>query len=183
MNFLRHANRLRLCSFSVLATCLPGAALANNIGENVAWQFSTTGDKVNRAVLEDMRLKRSSGYYSAPVYNTTIDRQYNCTVSSVSTGNQGVSSAVGTSSSAQGNKADAAGNSDTTAIDVASANASASASGTQKNLGAVNATTVGGVSNSTKTSAYQVLNTEQGNSGAQSSAVSGSMACQFAAQN
>ena len=45
----------------VLALLSPTAALANNVGENVGWQFQTTADKVNKAYLEDLRQKKQNG--------------------------------------------------------------------------------------------------------------------------
>ena len=39
------------------------AAFANNVGENYAWQFQTSADKVNQAVIQDMIQKKKSGYY------------------------------------------------------------------------------------------------------------------------
>ena len=63
-------------------SCVAIEAMANNVGENHAWQFETTTDKVNKAAITDMIEKKKSDYYAAPIYNTNIERQYNCSVAS-----------------------------------------------------------------------------------------------------
>lgn len=96
--------------FSVIAALsIPTAAIANNLGENAGWQFSTTADKVNMAYLEDLRQKNLNGYYAAPVYTTNIARQYNCSIASTATGNQASNSTVGNSPSTTGHSSSATG--------------------------------------------------------------------------
>lgn len=178
----------------VLARCVPMAALvataiapqavlANSVGENVAWQFQTSADKINRAAIEDIRQKKQSGYYAAPVYNTTIDRQYNCNVSSVAAGSQGTSTAIGNSPSSAGHSASSTGNTDTASLTPGFGASTSSLSGSQTNAGEVNAGASGSVETVVDGNSYQTLNTTQDNSGAQSASVSASNACQFASPN
>ena len=54
----------------------PVPALANNYGESLAWQFKTSTDRANQAVLLDLIAKKRGGYYAAPVYTTNVARQY-----------------------------------------------------------------------------------------------------------
>lgn len=159
------------------------AVLANNLGENYAWQFQTTTDKVNRAYLEDLRQKMQSGYYAAPVYNTYIDRQYNCSVSSLATGNDSASTAIGNSPSASGHSVSSTGNTDTTDFQQGSNSASSSVNGSQSNSGEVESGASGEIETSVRGNTYQTLNTDQVNSGDQAASVTASNACQFAALN
>ena len=87
----------------VLSTSM--AAMANDYGESRAWQFETSADKANKAVLEDMRLRKKGGYYDSfqNIYNTTnttnIERQVNCNVAATATGNNGNNAMDGSASS------------------------------------------------------------------------------------
>jgi hypothetical protein len=65
--------KLVLGAFSMAA--MASSAAANNVGENYAWQFPTTADKLNRALIQDIIEKKRGGYYSPPTYITNIDRQ------------------------------------------------------------------------------------------------------------
>jgi len=178
------SRRPALTVFAVLlGVVLPGAAVANNVGESIAWQFETTADKLNRAAIEDLRLKRLSGYYAAPIYNTYIDRQYNCSVTSTATGNDSVKSAVGNSPSSGGNSASALGNNDSTSMSPGFGSQGSSVTGNQTNEGEVESSARGNVSTSVRGDTFQTLNTAQDNSGNQSANVSASNACQFGALN
>ena len=163
--------------------CLPGGAQANNINENAAWQFETSADKVNKAYLEDMRQKRRNGYYAAPVYNTYIDRQYNCSVSSSAVGNTASSTAIGNSPSTTGHSSVATGNDNTTTTNSGFGSGSGSTSANQGNSGDVDAGASGNQSNSVRGSHQQALNTDQVNSGNQDASVTGATACQYGALN
>lgn len=167
----------------LLSAALPGAAVANNVSESIAWQFETTADKLNRAAIEDLRLKRLSGYYAAPIYNTYIDRQYNCSVTSTATGNDSVKSAVGNSPSSGGNSASSLGNNDSTSMSPGFGSQDSSVTGNQTNEGEVESSARGDVSTSVRGDTFQTLNTAQDNSGNQSANVSASNACQFGALN
>lgn len=48
---------------------LTWSAGANDFDKNDAWRFQAGSDPTNRAFVEDFRIKQSSGFYSAPVYN------------------------------------------------------------------------------------------------------------------
>lgn len=171
---------LLACVVTVFPT---GSALANNVGENYSWQFETTNDKVNRAYLEDMRQKKQSGYYAAPVYNTYIDRQYNCSVSSSALGNQSSSTAIGNSPTASGHNASSTGNTGTTDVQQGSSPTTSSVSGSQSNTGEVESSASGEIETTVRGDTYQALNSDQNNSGDQSASVTASNACQFGAIN
>ncbi len=89
---------------AALATvCFP--ALANGIGQNSTWDFTSSSEKsIRNTALETVERKRS-GYYDAvkPVYNTTnisnIQRQYNCSLTASSAGNSGTNSTTASTSS------------------------------------------------------------------------------------
>ena len=181
-DFLRSGLVTPLVIIGLLA---PGQmAFANNLGENYAWQFQTTGDKVNRAYLEDMRQKKQSGYYAAPIYNTYIDTQYNCSVSSSATGNDSATTAIGNSPTASGHDASSVGNTDTTDFQQqGSSSATNNVSEQQNNTGKIVSRASGEIETTVRGDTFQTLNTDQVNSGDQSASVSGSNACQFAAVN
>ncbi len=75
-----------------LALATSGVA-ANNLGENTVWGFPATVDKTNKTTTLDQVEKKKAGYYDAlrPVYNYTtyIERQFNCSVSALTTANTG----------------------------------------------------------------------------------------------
>jgi hypothetical protein len=129
-----------------------------------------------------MILRRRGGYYSAPVYTTNIDHQYNCTISAAATGNQGSTSAVANSPSTSGAAVSATGNSNVSDIDGFGDESGDSAENdnTQTNSGRVGARVSGSTSTSVRGSASQVLNTTQTNSGAQTASVQGASGCSFA---
>lgn len=162
-------------SLALLAT----PVLANNVGENGAWQFQTTADQVNRAAIQDMIQKRKSGYYAAPVYTTTIDRQYNCNVAATAQGNQGTNSTIANSPTTSGNSASALGNSNDTHVGYGGG----SADSAQHNSGSVGSSVNGSTSSSVHGWADQALNSTQTNSGDQYASVDGSSACAFGALN
>lgn len=170
-------------SLLVVALLAPASAFANNIGENGGWQFQTTTDMVNKAYLENMRQQKANGYYAQPVYNTYIDRQYNCSVTSTATGNQASSSAVANSPSTTGHSTSSTGNSSSTSQASASTTASSSTNTGQTNAGWVSSGASGDISTSVSGDNYQALNTQQTNSGAQTASVSGATACQYSALN
>lgn len=92
------------------------AAQANSLGENAAWQFNSSADKVNKAYLEEMRQKKLNGQYSAPVFTTNIDKQFNCNLTASATGNLGTNGMSNGGPSASGNLANATGNDSTTDV-------------------------------------------------------------------
>ncbi len=65
---------------------IAGPAFARGANENAPWQNEATAEKANRADLEDLRLKRTSAFYSAPTYTATIGAQYNCSVNASASG-------------------------------------------------------------------------------------------------
>lgn len=163
---------------------LSAVAWANNLGENVAWQFQTSADKVNAAAVQDLIQKRKSGYYAAPVttnnYSTHIGRQYNCEVSANATGNQGNNSTVANSPNNSGASTQSTGNANSSEVGNRGA---ATVDSTQANSGAVGAETVGNTNSYVAGTAWQALNSNQSNSGAQTASVAGSTACVYGALN
>ena len=164
-----------------VATLLASPAFANGPCENIGWQFQTSADKVNQAAVQDMIQKRKSGYYAAPVYNTNIERQYNCNVAATSQGNQGTNSTIANSPSTSGNSASAIGNSNDT--NVGGYRGGSLADSDQNNSGSVGSSVNGSTSTSVRGSASQALNSDQTNSGDQYANVEGSSACQFGTLN
>ena len=177
---LLHSKRMLVAA---LLVALPAeTAWAGNYGESVAWQFQTTNDKANLAFIQDLILKRQSGYYAPPIYTTNIDRQFNCNVTASSVGNNGTNSTVANSPSTSGANADATGNSNSTDIHGGSTPGSA-VNGTQGNSGQISSTINGGTKSYVRGDAWQALNSTQTNSGNQTSNVNGSTACTFGALN
>jgi hypothetical protein len=154
-------------------------ASANNVGENAAWQFQTSADKVNQAALQDMIQKRKSGYYAAPTYTTNIGRQYNCNVTATAQGNSGSNSAIANSPSTSGASADSVGNENWTDSDGGGGNVGTG----QSNGGSVGSSVHGSTNTHVDGTATQALNSTQSNTGNQSAAVDGSSACAFGALN
>jgi hypothetical protein len=157
------------------------SVLANNVGENVAWQFQTPAERAALMYLEEVRQRGINGYYSAPVYNTYINDQYNCSVNSTATGNESASNAVANSPSTSGHNTDATGNLNDTTYDAGGPGDGSTETTTQGNSGAISAGASGGMSTSVRGDNFQALNTDQNNSGNQSATVNGSTACQYAA--
>lgn len=161
------------------------AVLANGVSENFAWQFETTQDKVNRAYLENLRQQKIGGYYNfaPPVYTTNIDKQYNCAVSATSTGNSSSSSASGASQGANGTSASSIGNTSSTDQFAGTSAAENGSTTDQQNTGKIVSGARGDVDVRANVDANQVLNTDQTNSGDQTSTVNGSTSCQFGLLN
>jgi predicted DNA-binding WGR domain protein len=169
----------------ILACALVSAPThANGLGENYSWQFQTQADRANRAFIEDMRQKRNSGYYAPPVYNTTIERQYNCNVSSTSTGNSGTNSTLAATPSTGGNSGSALGNNSQTAVDQAGLTATANLTEEQNNKGRVETNVRGNVSSNVEdNTTWQALNSDQQNTGNQTASIDSSTACAFGLLN
>jgi hypothetical protein len=164
----------------LLVVCAAPAA-ANNLGENSAWQFRTSADKANQAAILDMIARRQGGYYAAPIYNTNIARQVNCSVAASAVGNSDGQSAVANSPSVTGASSTSTGNAASSSVDEGRAGASSASQ--QSNTGAVTAGVTGGTNTSVRGTAWQALNSTQSNSGIQSASVQNSNACSFAALN
>lgn len=163
----------------VLAVIAVPFAMANGAGESAPWQFQTSADKVNQAVLQDMIQKRNMGYYTAPVYTTNIDRQINCNQSANATGNQSSQGAAALSPSNSGASSDATGNANTNAGGLGGGTSNSD----QGNSGSVGSNVNGNTSTTVSGSADQALNNGQDNSGNQTASVSGSTGCTFGVLN
>jgi len=167
-------------AFAAIAIA-PTHAFANNYGESVAWQFQTTADKVNQAIIQDLIQKRKHGMYAAPVYNTYVDKQFNCTVQSSAVGNSATNGQVGNSPTTSGAVSNAIGNTSTTDVHGGKLGSSSGTdvTGTQDNSGDIHSNIDGGTSTDVRGDVDQVLNNTQTNSGNQSASVSGSTGCAF----
>lgn len=172
----RSLSRMRRCASAalILSAVLTAPAYANNYGESYGWQFRTSADRANQAIVLDIMEKRRGGYYQAPTYATTIERQYNCGVTATSVGNEGSQSAVANSPSVSGPTALATGNDASTVL-----NGRGSSASSQSNSGEVSAGVIGSASASVSGSPIQALNSTQTNSGKQTAAVTGSSGCAF----
>jgi hypothetical protein len=182
------SRRSGLFAAAFLLILLPSqGALAGNYKESVAWQFQTTDDKVNLAIIEDLRQKKKNGFYAPPIYNTTnvthIDKQFNCGVTSSAIGNNGTNSTIANTASASGNTGKAIGNNNDTNV-LGKPPGGASVTGSQDNSGTITANVSGNSEVEVEDSkAWQVLNSDQNNTGNQSASVSGSTGCAFGALN
>jgi hypothetical protein len=155
---------------------------ANGLGENFDWQFRSTADKAAMVAMQDLIQKRKGGYYAAPVYNTKIDRQYNCNVAASGQGNNGSNSTVTHSPNTNGSVVTPTGNQNaTTTTGTPSFGGSSGVATDQTNTGAVSAALTGSTSTAVSGQAWQALNSDQSNSGAVVSSVTGSTACTFGA--
>lgn len=159
----------------------PVPAFANNYGESLAWQFMSPAERAAQIAMLDMIEKRRGGYYAAPIYNTTIARQYNCSISATATGNSGVQTALANSPTVTGATATATGNNSMTSIGAGRADTTVDSG--QTNSGAITSGVEGATSATVRGAAWQALNSSQTNSGDQSASVQASNACAFGALN
>jgi hypothetical protein len=185
---------------AVLAGIAP-PVWANGPGENTAWQFQTSQDKVNKGNIVDLIERKKGGYYDSfkvinnTTNNTTIDKQFNCSVTASSSGNTGSNGLAATTSSPTlnsngatnaGSAANAATNSGSRSglgIDQLTS-VSDAINNTQSNDGALSATVTGSTTSSSNGAvtagggtSSQVLNSSQSNLGQQLASVTGSTAC------
>jgi hypothetical protein len=170
-------------------------ALANNVGEDDAWNFQSGAARTMRATSLDMLEKQRAGYYNSVqmiVTNTTntyIQRQVNCSLAATTTGNSGTNGMNAYASSPSVSNANSVGASTSAngASNYALPGTSSGSGGlnnTQSNSGSLNSG-VSGSSSSGSTGAIsagggtasQALNTQQTSSGELSASVQGSTAC------
>lgn len=168
-------------SIALLGAFQAQPCFANNVGENIAWQFMTPAERANMIYIEEVRQRGINGFYSAPIYNTYIDDQYNCSVNSTATGNDSAANAVANSPSTTGHNSDATANENDTRYDNGGPGDESESSSLQHNAGAVAARTSGAMSTSVRGDNFQALNNYQSNTGNQSATVNGSTACEYAA--
>jgi len=185
----------------VLSLLMTMQVQANGYGESGSWGFQTQQDKVNKAYVLDMIEKKRNGYYNAIKstynYNTYIDKQVNCSLSSVTTGTSGsnglqasasspVLNNTGTTSTSAAANSASNGLSQSSLTGVFNTNATppGSLSNAQSSSGALNSS-ISGASNTASTGQVaanggttdQVLNSQQSNSGVLTSSISASTAC------
>lgn len=166
---------------AIAIASMASPALANNYGESLAWQFQTANDRAAQAAILALIEQRRSGYFAPPVYTTNIERQVNCSISAVATGNSGAQSAVANSPTTNGASSTAAGNSNSSTIGDRSGGATATSG--QSNAGPVSSGVTGSTTTQVQGVGWQALNSDQANSGNQSASVGGSNACAFGALN
>lgn len=167
---------LMLAAVGCLSLAMPVPAAANNVGENIAWQFQSSTDKVNRAYLEELRQRHMAG---PPIYNTYIDRQFNCNVNASALGNQGTNTTLASAATSPTVAGSSSANDNLTELgsEVAGKVNNEIA---QDNTGAISTSVTGTVTSSPSNQSTQALNSDQANSGAQSASVSSSSGCSFA---
>ncbi|MGF6211272.1 hypothetical protein [Comamonas sp. 4034] len=160
------------------------------LGESVPWQFQTSADRANRALVNDLVEKKKGGYYDAfkSTYITNIERQVNCNFQPTSAGNSSaadqannVASPVtnassGTSASSTGSSSESRDNLGRGGVSNNSqSNTGPITSGVQ---GSPSTTTTAPI-NSDRSNGQQDMQVAQNNSGNQTTNVNGSSACQF----
>jgi hypothetical protein len=176
--------RARLARLSwVIALCATPLcpALANNYGESASWQFAGPQDLAAQTAARDLVERRRSGVFAAPIYNTNIARQYNCSVSATAVGNDGAQSALANSPTTTGATSTATGNNSSSTI--TGDGSDATIADGQSNSGAVGSTLNGATTTHVIGAASQSLNSSQSNSGNQSANTSGANACAFGVLN
>jgi hypothetical protein len=150
--------------------------------DNDSWRFQSTAEASNRAFIEDMRMKRTSGFYSAPQYNTFIDTQnnFNCSNSASSAGNGGSNSATANTPNSNGASASSTGNQNTNSAGGTDSSYNPVLNSGQDNRGPVVSEVIGdSAADASGNATKQMLNTYQDNLGAQTSNIVGSNACAF----
>ena len=171
-----------LAAALALALCATApVASANNYGESASWQFATPGDLAAQAAARDLIERRRGGVFAAPIYNTNIARQYNCSVTATATGNSGLQSALANSPSITGANSTATGNNSSSSV--TGDGTEPTIGNDQLNGGAVTATLNGATTTTVQGTAWQALNSTQSNSGNQSASVTGANACAFGVLN
>lgn len=171
-----------LLHISIAIAYTLSAIPANAQSENDSWRFQSTAETANRAFVEDMRMKRTSGFYSAPQYNTFIDTQnnFNCSNSASSAGNGGSNTATANTPNANGASGSATGNQNTNSAGGTDSSYNPVLNSGQDNRGPVLSEVVGdSFSDASNNATKQTLNTYQDNLGAQTSNIVGSNACAF----
>jgi hypothetical protein len=182
-------------------------SFANGVGENAAWQFQTSQDRVNKGAVLDLVERKKGGYYDSfkttnyNTSNTYIDKQFNCALNASSSGNGGTNSmGASTSSPSVTNSGTTSASTDAntasnglwqaafpavlTAGNPPGQGAGGSLGNNQNNTGSLSSG-VSGSSTNAATGAIsagggystQALNSSQNNTGAQTATVSGSTAC------
>lgn len=166
------------------------AALANGYLENRPWQFQTSSDRANKAVVLDLIERKKGGFYdgfTTNIHNEThIASQINCNNNANATANIADNGQAGPNTSSNGTptiSADGTANSDTgTAAEDLSSGGLTTQTSNQTNSGEVTAT-VGNsdiqnsFGNVTNGGTDQALNNSQENSGTQTAGVESSTAC------
>lgn len=161
------------------------------LGESTPWQFQSSADRANRALVNDLVEKKKGGYYDAfkSTYITNIDRQVNCNFQPTSAGNSSATDQNSQVASPQldvsaGNDASSAGSSSQSSDNLGRGGV---ANNNQSNSGAISSGIDGSPSsntmapiNSDNAHGSQDMQVAQNNSGNQSTSVSGSSACNFA---
>ncbi|MGE8321383.1 MAG: hypothetical protein ACN6O3_21745 [Comamonas sp.] len=162
------------------------------LGETVPWQFQTSADRANRALVNDLVEKKKGGYYDSfrSTYITNIERQVNCNFQPTAAGNSNSSDqasrvASPDTTATSGNSASSLGSQYQSTDNLGRGGVS---NNTQGNSGAISSGVQGSPSsttmapiNSDHSSGQQDMQIAQNNSGSQTTSVSGSSACQFSA--
>lgn len=187
MNFFDVRFRTGIFVFGLFLTSglFGSVAMANGYDEDESWQFQTSSDMANLAAVQTMIQEKKAGMFkpnktiSTYNYNTTIDHETNCSISSEALGNNGSNGMSGNSSSPQGVNADSTGNASTNSLGGSgSSSTPGSLADSSTNSGAVNAKASGDTTSSVGGNVDEALNSSQSNNGAQTSTLSNNTACE-----
>jgi hypothetical protein len=179
----RFAARLGTCGIAWIgvAAVASSAALANGLFENRPWQFQTSADRANKAIVLDLIERKKGGFFDAfgPAQNTFFNMD--CVITADATGTNSESEMTASTSSphiAPGSDlvADSTGNEALNAGGSGPLNNTQTNTGNQSSSVFDNTATVGDVDASGGTS-DQVLNNDQVNLGDQHASVNDSTAC------
>jgi len=161
------------------------SASANGLGEDVSWQFRTSAERANLAVVTDLIEKKKGGFYDG--FNTTnhittnIGAQVNCNTVADATGNL-ANSDLGGSAPNQNASGDIVSDSVGNEVVEGGEGQAGTAANDQVNSGTVGSTVTDSGVNSSNGSVStgdtdNVLNNDQDNSGDQLASVNGSTTC------
>ena len=189
---------LKTTALVCLSCMIAVPSFANGLLESRPWQFQTSADRANKAVVLDLIERKKGGFYdgfSTNIFNeTNIGSQINCNNNANATANIADNGQAGPNTEANGTPsitADSTGNSDTTSAQSngpgnggAVGGGDTNQASSQDNSGSIDSS----VDNSNIDNSFgdvangdtnQALNNDQNNSGNQTAGVDGSTACNF----
>ena len=165
--------------------CSAISAHANGLGEGTSWQFRSSAERANLAVVTDMIEKKKGGYYNGfgttNYVTTNIGVQVNCNTVADATGNLADSN-MGGSTPSQNASADITADSVGNEVTDGAQEQSGSGASDQDNSGSIGSevddssvlSTNGSVSTG---DTDNILNNDQDNSGSQLATIDGSTTC------
>jgi len=182
---LKHPVRIGVLGAAMICSAI--SAEANGLGESVSWQFRTSVERSNLAVVTDLIEKKKGGYYDGfdttnyVTSTTNIGAQVNCNTVADATGNL-ANSDMGGSAPSQNASADIASDSVGNEVVDGAQEQSGSGASDQQNSGPIVSTVDDSSVLSTNGSVNtgdtdNILNNDQDNSGDQLATIDGSTTC------